>query len=191
MFIVTTANALELCTVFAMQVSGDATNSQTGTQGNQYVIIATTVIGFLSLLVTQLFQIWNAKQKEKRDERQREWDLEDRENARKELALRVELATARHEAAATQHRDEIMETIDKNTQMNEAALREANDVNRRIHDITRMFTEAKAEAQDAANTVADKAAAVEHEIHESAETLGRVEHNTQEAVARLRIITHD
>lgn len=182
--LMTGANALELCALYALQQppppvtqTAEQWGAGSGSLAVQIILLITTLSGFVYTIY--------------RENRNRRWDLEDRERARQELAQRVELATLRQASAATQHRDEIMEVIDKNTQMNEAALREANDVNRRIHDITRMFTEAKAEAQDAANTVADKAAAVEHEIHESAETLGRVEHNTQEAVARLRIITHD
>jgi hypothetical protein len=158
--------SVDLCGLYALQgqADGGAWGAGSGSLAVQIVLLITTIAGFAYNLY--------------REARNRRWDMEDRERARRELAQRVELATAKQATVATQHKDEILTTIDRNTQMNEKALHAANDVNRRIANIQRMFTE----------NAADQAIATASHQEESAHTLHRVDDNTQETVDRLRKI---
>ena len=73
----------------------------------QFLLFLTTVLGF----GIQLY----------REKRNREWDLADRELARKQLAAKVEIA---HES--------VMKKIEENTEISREAFTEANNVNAKL-----------------------------------------------------------
>lgn len=129
-------------------VAQDAT-APPPTSTDQKTIWVTSIIGFLSLLATQLFAIWRQNQETKAAERRRQWDLEDRERARNDLrqqyeAQRKETISTASEIARIhlQNTRRIVEEISKNTEITEAVGRKAdaaysagNDFNRRMEEM--------------------------------------------------------
>jgi hypothetical protein len=75
----------------------------------QTIIFATTVLGFS----IQLFREW----------RNRKWDLEDRERARKDLEVKVTAVAATAKVA----NEAVMNKIDENTEISRGAFKEANN----------------------------------------------------------------
>lgn len=116
------------------------------TAGSQNTILITTLVGFASLLVTQLFALW-------RESRNRRWDLDDREAARREAkhhaeAQRVEtVQTAIELAKVSQaNRDQLLRHLEHNTQITreakesaEAAFAVANNFNEKMETLRRQL----------------------------------------------------
>lgn len=115
-------------------------------QDNQFTILVTTVAGFLSTLLALAFQIF-------RENRNRKWDLENREFARKESAEKIEelKRLAQAEAQLTRARAARVEEeltkkvdahdvkvaamqakIDAHTRVSLEALRHAKDVSAKM-----------------------------------------------------------
>jgi hypothetical protein len=80
----------------------------------QLILFLTTIAGF----AIQLFREW----------RNRKWDLEDRERARKELAEKVESA----QTLAISKQKEMLDKIEENTNISREAFTEANGVNQKL-----------------------------------------------------------
>lgn len=115
-----------------------------GTASNQTTILITSIIGFLSLLATQLFALW-------REQRNRKWDLQDRRAARDEvrkhaqLQLQETVQTAiemAQQQRASQQR--IVEEISRNTALTQqvgakadAAYVAANNFTERMEQLRR------------------------------------------------------
>ncbi len=99
------------------------------------VVLVTTIIGFLTLIATNVFALW-------RESRNRKWDQEDREiarmNARNEShAVAVKLATV-----VNQQHKELAAKLDENTEMTKAvgekavaAYDAANNFNNKLEDV--------------------------------------------------------
>lgn len=91
------------------------------TESNQSTILITTIAGFASLIATHIFSMW-------REHRNRRWDLQDREAARREMRQHaetqrietiqtaVDLAKASHIAS-----QRVLDRIDANTTITQAA----------------------------------------------------------------------
>jgi len=130
-------------------VAAQPTTDAAGTSANQTTIWVTSIIGFLSLLATQLFAIWRQKQETKAAEQRRKWDLEDRASARAEMQKNAELQrietiqTAIEVARVTRsHRDHILTELTRNTEMTqvvgqkaEQAYVEANNFNEKLEKL--------------------------------------------------------
>lgn len=87
----------------------------------------------------------------KREEMKRKWDLEDRARARQEALEKLE--EVKSEARAT--RDTLAQKIDENTAINEQAIAEANDANRKILEMQQMFLGAEKGLSDVTDGRAD------------------------------------
>jgi seryl-tRNA synthetase len=96
----------------------------------QVVILLTTLAGF----AIQLY----------REHRNRKWDLEDRREAREQQRRETEMAAQKLAAKTEQTASKIIEKVQEGTEMSKKALAEANDVNKKIYNITRRFTESGA-----------------------------------------------
>jgi hypothetical protein len=116
----------------------------------QWVIIATSVLGLLTTVTTFIVQIY-------RENRNRRWDLEDREKAAEKLAetaiaeanrvaervvaeahlvankLLAEAATVA--AQANSERAKLAEAIRENTEISTQAFKEANTINHKIQSL--------------------------------------------------------
>jgi biopolymer transport protein ExbB/TolQ len=101
------------------------TDGNLGTATNQLVLAAITVAGFI---INGLIA-WNNRRQDRLDraderaekERQRQWDLEDRERARRELAEKVET-----------QQGAVLQAVAENTEMNRVAIQEANNMNQKL-----------------------------------------------------------
>lgn len=127
--------------MFALGVSTYA-DVTPGTSENQQTIIWTTVVGFLSLLATQVFAMW-------REYRNRRWDLENRKLAREELDRKFERQAGETVATAVQlarltkaHHEEVTSQLEKNTELTrqasakaEAAYEAGNNYTQRLNDL--------------------------------------------------------
>lgn len=157
--------------VYAFQTIPDAPKTTTGLPevkltdpdliGNQQTIIWTTIGGFLTLFLTQVAQ---AIQRE----RQRKWDVQDREAARKIAAdqmaaqtaelkakqeseaelvrartamieAQIKLAAVETHGAIEHTRTELTRKVDENTELSRQAFTQANDVNAKLLRITQMI----------------------------------------------------
>ena len=105
--------------------SVDMPNMPTGS--SQTYILITTIAGFASLLATHYFQM-------SREKRQREWDLQDRAQAREELrkhaeTQRVETLQTAVELAriSTINRQTLKKAIDDNTRITEEIGKRADE----------------------------------------------------------------
>lgn len=117
-----------------------------GVAVNQQTIWITSLIGFLSLLATQIFALW-------RESRNRKWDMEDRAAARAQSqknaeAQRLETITTAIELArvATSHREQIVKEISHNTEITksvgakaDAAYEAANNFNERLDKLRKVL----------------------------------------------------
>lgn len=171
-----------------------------GTLIGQMVLMVVTLSGFA-------YTIYREKQKQIADDareerkrqdevRNRQWDLEDRERASKELADKVEAQqrllamkveeqkrhTDAHMQSITERGQTILKKIDENTAVNETAISTANQHNEKIIELSRMFTEVQKDVRGTANAVVSAMV----EAVDQVETLHRVDENTQETVDRLR-----
>jgi hypothetical protein len=86
-----------------------------GSATNQTTIWVTSLIGFFSLMATQIFSLW-------REARNRKWDLEDRAHARAQMQKAAELQRIETIQTAIQlakvttaHSEQIVKEISKNT----------------------------------------------------------------------------
>lgn len=98
-----------------------------------------SIIGFITLIATNIFQIYKAKQ-------QRRWDKEDRELTAKQLATTVTEEASRvsnkvdeHNERSAKERAAIAETLTEklaeNTIISEQAFKEANTVNLKLNKL--------------------------------------------------------
>jgi len=113
-----------------------------GVAANQQTIWITSLVGFLSLMATQIFALW-------RESRNRKWDMEDRAAARAQMqknaeTQRLETITTAIELArvATSHREQIVKEISRNTEITkgigekaDAAYNAANDFTKRLEGL--------------------------------------------------------
>ncbi len=118
----------------AAQTTPDAAHT-----ASDRTIWITSLIGFLSLMATQIFSLW-------RESRNRKWDLEDRAAARAQMQKNAELQrietiqTAIDLARVTKlHGEEIVKEISRNTEITQsvgekadAAYVAANNFNERL-----------------------------------------------------------
>jgi type II secretory pathway pseudopilin PulG len=118
------AVALFVCLWVAIVAAQDTTAGDLGTAQNQTVMIVTSIIGFLSLLATQLFSIYRDREQRKRDLQDR---AEAREAARQEaretanLLRREQLATATTLAQVNKKNTErVVAEVSRNTEITEA-----------------------------------------------------------------------
>lgn len=91
------------------------------TSSNQFTILVTTVAGFAGLIATQVFALW-------RENRNRQWDLQDREMTKREMrqhaeTQRIETIQTAVDLAKISHvnRQQMIDRIDDNTQLTRAA----------------------------------------------------------------------
>ena len=112
--------------------------------GTLAALLISAIAGIVTLILTNMFTLW-------RDSRNRKWDKEDRELARKEAALRAQMQrtemiyTAAELAKLTKkNRDIMIAEIERNTELTqetnvkaEAAFREANNFNQKIENLKR------------------------------------------------------
>jgi hypothetical protein len=126
------------------------------TAADQTTIWITSIVGFLSLLATQLFAIWRQHQETKAAEQRRKWDLEDRAAARAQMQKnaeqlqksaelqRIETVQTAIELAkvSAAHREHILQEISRNTEITQtvgakadAAFVEANNFNDRLEKL--------------------------------------------------------
>jgi hypothetical protein len=129
-----TAAPLVGASLLAFQDGG--ITSEPGTLIVQIVIFLTTLAGFG-------YQILMRRMDAKKEERNRQWDLEDRARARDELARNVTrqaIAVSREQQVIA---SDIKQMIAENTEVSVKALNEANDVNTRIADLTKKFYESE------------------------------------------------
>lgn len=137
------------------------------TAANQHTIWVTSVIGFLSLLATQLFALW-------RENRNRKWDLEDRAVARKQMQENAErqrleiVETAIKLAQKTNaDREHIVKEISKNTALTqsvgekaEAAYAAANNFTERLEKLRKDLAEKSTQLDEIEQTGEDTNAKV-------------------------------
>lgn len=140
--------------------------------GTRWEMIAATAIGQMILFLTYIVGLWWQNKKEVRN---REWDLADRETARQKLEKTVEATVVQQKQHIEKGREIIVSKIEENTEISTKAFATANDVNKKIEDLTRQFLEVKAVATGVAGGV-----------NEAARTLDRVEDKTTEAVDLLK-----
>lgn len=127
--------------MFALGISTHAGDTP-GTSENQQTIMWTTVIGFMSLLATQVFSMW-------REYRNRRWDLENRELARRELDKKLDRQAGETVATAVQlarltkaHHEQVSSQIEQNTELTrqvgvkaEAAYEAGNNYTQRLNEL--------------------------------------------------------
>lgn len=137
-------------------VAAQTTPEGIGTSANQTTIWVTSIVGFLSLLATQLFAIWRDNQARKAARQQREWDLEDRRAAREEakeemrrqaeIVRREQIATATDLAKVHQlNSRRIVEEIAKNTQLTHEVKAQAEAAYTAANNFTQRLEEARAD----------------------------------------------
>jgi DNA-binding transcriptional regulator YiaG len=121
---------------------------------------------FLTFVVTKLFDVYNDRQKQNRELRQREWDKEDRERARQELAEKV----------ATTH-EKVIKKIEENTNISREAFTEANNVNVKLLRMSDQITSASSHerrvAEDSIKGLLQDTAAVVDDTHTKVENIER------------------
>lgn len=120
----------------------------TPTASNQFTILVTTIAGFASLLATHIFQFY-------RENRNRNWDLQDRAAAREEMRKhaeeqRVETIKTAIELARVSNinREHLLGAIEKNSQLTseagekaQAAYTSANNFNSKLEALHRELAE--------------------------------------------------
>lgn len=124
-----------------------------GTSENQKTILITSIIGFLSLLATQLFSFW-------REYRNRAWDLQDRATAREEQRknaeqLRLETIQAAIEIARqnAMHRQHIVEEINRNTELTQEVGAKADAAYTAANNFTARMEALRKELQSKGNQI--------------------------------------
>jgi hypothetical protein len=136
----------------------------------QTIIFATTVLGFS----IQLFREW----------RNRKWDLEDRERARKDLEVKVTAVAATAKVA----NEAVMNKIDENTEISRGAFKEANNAfeaannsNQKLLELSRAIDQTyerrtvnyRRRADDQLKTVADETKAIVEDTQDTVEKIDR------------------
>lgn len=146
---------LALLLVFIAHVAA-AQDPSLVTEQNETTLLLTSIIGFASILVTQLFGMWRENQrdraKRKEAERQRQWDLEDRATARAEMKRdaqlqRVETIQTAIELArvTSEHREHIVREISQNTEITKAVGAKAEEAYKAANDFTARLDKLRAE----------------------------------------------
>lgn len=107
------------------------------------------IIIFLTTVVTLAYNIWSTRSKDRRDARQRKWDLEDRQSAREDAeraraALSDQITTASQKAdevsQQVQERTQVLEKkLEENTQLSANAFNAANSFNSKLADVLKKF----------------------------------------------------
>jgi hypothetical protein len=107
--------------VWASVIAAQEPQPDTARSGSSIALMITTVAGFASLLATHLFQFY-------RENRNRRWDLEDREASRQEMrktaeTQRVETIQTAIELARVSNinREHVLGAISKNTEITSEA----------------------------------------------------------------------
>lgn len=149
-------------TAYALQQSAAEPLAPATSQGQKDLIV-TAVIGFLTMIFTQLFAIY-------RDNKKWERDREERAERRKEADDKIE-AVAR--VATETHRD-IKADIAENTKISVDAFKAANDVNAKIAMLAGRFVGDEEESETAA------------EVKHVAKVLRRVDDTTQETLKEIK-----
>ncbi len=120
----------------------------------------------LTLVVTKGFEVYFDRQKQAREKLLRQWDLEDRERARQELAARV----------ATTHK-KVIEKIEENTNISREAFTEANNVNvkllRMSNQIGSSSSDERRAAEESIKGLLQDTAAVVDDTHTKVENIER------------------
>jgi hypothetical protein len=89
----------------------------------QLVILVTTIAGFL-------YNIY-------RENRNRRWDIEDRERVRRDISEKVDQSKRELASATLATHHTLIEKIDENTEVSKQAFHEANDVNQKIANLAK------------------------------------------------------
>lgn len=92
----------------------------------QIIILITTILGFIYTVY--------------RENRNRRWDLEDRERARKELADKLEIQHAKVADKVNADQKVIIDKIQENTEISVSAFKEANDTNKKIEQLAGAYS---------------------------------------------------
>jgi hypothetical protein len=100
-----------------------------------------TTLGQVALALITLagfgLQMWkesmNRKSDAEKEARNRAWDLEDRERARRELEIKVTAA----QATAVVANEAVIQKIDENTEISRNAFKEANNTNQKLLELSR------------------------------------------------------
>ena len=158
----------------------------------QWYIIVTSIIGFLTTILTLIINSYVTAAREKR---QREWDLQDRALAREQLRAETRAAADKLESKTEQTRYELVQKIDKNTELTAAAAVASNAVDMKFKAIDAMINDVKTTAQlSKIATVAEEAKEVAKEAKATAtdtqtlvrEKLGGSSGGTEETHAKER-----
>jgi hypothetical protein len=159
----------------------------------QFVLFLTTIGGIFTTLMSLWVTTYKDKQKEKNDallreetrkveERNRQWDLEDREFKARELEKKV-VGTAETLASKVgKSHDVLLHEIKENTEISKSAFHEANDAKKTIADLTKIFTEATNAGNKAQSSSNKRLDILENPVQiinsEAIETLERVDETT-------------
>lgn len=142
----------------------DPSSPSSATANNQTAMIVTSIVGFLTLLVTQIFSMWKQNQEKKAAEQRRQWDLEDREIARQQMKtsaqkqLQETVQTAVTLADVTEkHHAQTLRELTKNTELTKAVAAKADA------------------AYDAANSYAAKTEELRKELKAKADKIDHID----------------
>lgn len=143
---------LVMLTAFIFAVAQNGMNADvppiTGVSSNASVII--TLIGFLSLLATQLFEM-------RRAHRQRKWDLEDRKAAREELRKRHEIIQR--------------ETLETASEIARISVANRKHLDSKISENTKLTEDVNQKVQASADDFNTQLAALRKELRDTVESV--------------------
>ncbi len=163
--------------VVATHAQSGASESNIGTESNQSTIIWTSVIGFLSLLVTQFVSLWRDHQRRESEKQQREWDLADRAAARAEVLKQV--------------KEQKLETIETAVQLARVVNAQKEEITQQIRhntEITKQTGRDAMAAIEAGNNYAQRVAELRKELFGKKGQLDHIEEvavDTQEKVTEI------
>ncbi len=100
--------------------------------GELNIIIITTVTGIITTLLTTIVGIY-------RENRNRRWDLQDRENARRELEGKVLGQQQSIEFKTNEQTKVLTNLINENTNISANAFKEANGLNLKLVELSHRF----------------------------------------------------
>lgn len=125
------------------------------------------LIGFLTLIAGGALQYFNSKRQWKERERQRQWDIEDRDLKAKQLEAKVEVTAERLAdkvetqaskvaSDASEARKELASAIKENTDVSTKAFHEANTVNLKLEELGLVHNASQQEQSDKIQIQSDK-----------------------------------
>lgn len=137
------------------------------TASNQTTILVSTIIGFLSLLATQIFGMI-------RENRNRKWDLQDRKDARDRAQRdaqqqRLDTVQTAIELAKVSHmtREQLLKHIEHNTRITQAAKDSAEAAYAAANNFNEKFSELKRElASKSSSSVTDRIDEISQDTNE-------------------------